>query len=387
MESAQNDIPMGQRYAFEDTSAQSNKTVVNDAGKAAQSIFNRAGAAVEKSAAGNAAKAGIGTAIGDIAAGPLAAVTAYFGDITPLGNVEDGKSPNGDRIHIDGPAGSIRITYDNRSIRDGRVGDNGNSWYDGNRNLIAQRNSAGQLIIASPGEAALQPNPKAERYEPVVSIAPDISPDILNPPTVFRALPEAVPRVDEHPPTDTQKSEMPVPATQADGAGGKQPPGSVGAVRPDGECDENASVGPQSPRTRLPDKNGHWLGEPGNSGWQSIDPEINAVTGGKPISFVNNRPDFTPWSKMSINFPVGVLTGHDRTDQKLARQALDTADNPDVKAAGSGNRFMNANRLTAHHATDTCLQLVPKALNGLLPHIGAASDIRYQGSIGWKPLP
>jgi hypothetical protein len=52
--------------------------------------------------------------------------------------------------------------------------------------------------------------------------------------------------------------------------------------------------------------------------------------------------------------------------------------NPDVKAAGSGNRFMNAHRLTAHHATNTCLQLVPKALNNLLSHVGAASDIRYQ---------
>jgi hypothetical protein len=64
------------------------------------------------------------------------------------------------------------------------------------------------------------------------------------------------------------------PATaQASGDGAKQPP----SVRPDGECDENANVGPRSPTRRLPDKTGSWLGEPGNSGWQSTDPWVNAV--------------------------------------------------------------------------------------------------------------
>jgi len=197
------------------------------------------------------------------------------------------------------------------------------------------------------------------------------------------------------PATATPTTPAPKPATetappataQPSGGGAKQPPGSVGSVRPDGECDEDANVGPRSPTTRLPTKNGHWLGKPGNSGWQSTDPRVNAITGGKPVNFVNNRPDFTPWAKMSINFPVGVLTGNPAKDQGLARQALTAANNPDVKAAGSADKYMLRNDLTAHHAFDTCLQLVPKALNNVLPHIGAASDIRYQGTIGWTPQP
>ena len=84
---------------------------------------------------------------------------------------------------------------------------------------------------------------------------------------------------------------------------------------------------PQSGSSRPPNQNGYWLGARGNSARQSTDPVINAVTGGKPVNYVHNRPDFTPWAKMSINFPVGVLTGNDAKDQRLARKALDAANN------------------------------------------------------------
>ena len=94
---------------------------------------------------------------------------------------------------------------------------------------------------------------------------------------------------------------------QADpGGAGNKPPPNVGSVRPDGERDENANVGATSARARLP-RNGHWTDptKPGNSGWMSNDPQVNAITGGQPIQFVNGRPDLTPWSKMSVNFQPG----------------------------------------------------------------------------------
>jgi hypothetical protein len=90
------------------------------------------------------------------------------------------------------------------------------------------------------------------------------------------------------------------------------------------------------------------LGQPGNSGWHSTDARVNAVTSGRPINFVNGRPDFTTWAKMAIKLPVGVLTGNDAADQALARKALDAGNNPDVQASGSARRFMADNQQPVH---------------------------------------
>jgi len=170
----------------------------------------------------------------------------------------------------------------------------------------------------------------------------------------------------------------------ADGAGGKQPPGSIGAVRPDGECDEDGNVGASSPRSRLP-TNGRWTGDPGNSGWLSNDPEVQAVTRGEPIRFRDGRADFTKWSRLSLNFRPGALTGIPPKDHTTALQALDASGNPDIHAVGSAEKFLRNNRLAVHHATDTCIQLVPDVLNRRVAHIGSAADIRYQNSTGKTP--
>jgi hypothetical protein len=175
------------------------------------------------------------------------------------------------------------------------------------------------------------------------------------------------------------KAGVPPPASPG-GAGAKLPPGATG-VRPDGECDEDGNVGDTSPRTRLP-TNGTWTGEPGNSGWLSNNAAVEAETKGQPIQFRDGRPDFTPWAKLSINFQPGELTGDPLADRKLTVSALDASKNPDVQEAGSGRDFLDKHSLTPHHATDTCMQLIPKILNQKVVHIGGAADIRYQNGTG-----
>jgi hypothetical protein len=44
--------------------------------------------------------------------------------------------------------------------------------------------------------------------------------------------------------------------------------------------------------------------------------------------------------------------------------------------------FLDKHSLTPHHATDTCMQLIPKILNQKVAHIGGAADIRYQNGTG-----
>ena len=123
----------------------------------------------------------------------------------------------------------------------------------------------------------------------------------------------------------------------------------------------------------------------GESGWLSSDPAVQAVTKGEPIRFNDGRPDFTPWSKLAVNFQPGELTGNRTADWNATIKAPDASENPDVRAAGSGEIYMDQHDLTAHHATDACIQLIPSLLNAKVAHIGGAADIRYQGGLGLQP--
>ena len=170
----------------------------------------------------------------------------------------------------------------------------------------------------------------------------------------------------------------------AGGAGAKLPPGGAGQVRSDGECDEDGNVGPSSLKPRVPSKDGSWTGEPGNSGWQSSLPEAAAATGGKPIPYVNGRPDFTQWASMSVNLPAGALTGYYYADLSAAQKHLAGTGKPEFQSVAALKEYLEANDLTMHHATDTCVQIVPKAINEV-PHIGSAADVKHQRSLGWTP--
>lgn len=49
--------------------------------------------------------------------------------------------------------------------------------------------------------------------------------------------------------------------------------------------------------TRMPRNNGRWSADAGESNWYSSNSDVNAVTGNKPILFVDGKADFSAWSK------------------------------------------------------------------------------------------
>lgn len=164
------------------------------------------------------------------------------------------------------------------------------------------------------------------------------------------------------------------PAEPEAGHGGNPIPPRGTGVRADGDCDDWQTTTP--PRSRLPQSEGRWDGEPGNSNWYSSRPEVNAITGGQPIRFSNGYADFTPWSRLSINFARGELTGTHTADVNIMIRRLTGGTNPLFRDARAVRDFLEDNRLTPHHASDSCIQLVPRPLNSLIPHVGSASGLR-----------
>jgi len=174
-----------------------------------------------------------------------------------------------------------------------------------------------------------------------------------------------------------------LPQASAGGNTGRLPPEPPQRVRQDGECDEDENMGPTSTKRRLPSpKTGTWKnadgspGGPGNSQWFSNNQDVQAVTGGCGVPFINGRPDFTPWARMSINLPYGDLTGRNKLDFPKVYEAMSRADPNKFPTPRDAERYADQHNLTPHHALDTCMQLVPEDLNALVPHIGSASDMR-----------
>lgn len=165
-----------------------------------------------------------------------------------------------------------------------------------------------------------------------------------------------------------------------------EPPASTGVVgkpkktvaneleAPKGNDLKGAATQLQNNRTRLPRKNGNWInGEPGNGYWSSDIKDVNIITGGKPIKFSNGRPDFSPWSKGSINFKPNQLDGtsadFDAVYKYIAKQK-------GLKSKNAAKNLLKELGLTPHHSSGTVIQLVPTKLHGNIPHIGSASDLR-----------
>lgn len=123
---------------------------------------------------------------------------------------------------------------------------------------------------------------------------------------------------------------------------------------------------------RLPATNGKWLGTPGDSGWLSSNPEVNAITGGKPIPFNKGYPDFSEWSQGSFTFDN--LTGTSN-DFSLVNQAV--AKEYGLPNQTAGQNLLRELELTPHHVEDgETIQLIPTALHSNIPHIGGASILR-----------
>ncbi|MEC1749624.1 T7SS effector LXG polymorphic toxin [Bacillus mojavensis] len=129
-----------------------------------------------------------------------------------------------------------------------------------------------------------------------------------------------------------------------------------------------------NPRTRLPRTKGRWEGTPGNSKWYSDKPEVNAVTKGKPIVFKDNRPIFTPWSKGTIKFKKGELTGENSDFAKVYKRIKKMKGFKTQAEAEDWLKYTA--KLTPHHLDNKTIQLIPTALHKNVPHIGSASDLR-----------
>ncbi|WP_416807561.1 T7SS effector LXG polymorphic toxin [Bacillus safensis] len=131
--------------------------------------------------------------------------------------------------------------------------------------------------------------------------------------------------------------------------------------------------GIKNPRTRLPRSNGRWEGVPGNGKWYSDNPKVKAVTGGKPVEFIDNRPNFTPWEKGRLHFKEGKLTG-EKSDFSLVYKKLKKQYG--FKSQHEAKEWLVKVKLTPHHLDNKTIQLVPTDLHKNVPHIGAASDLR-----------
>ncbi|MEK3709897.1 T7SS effector LXG polymorphic toxin [Bacillus sp. FSL K6-1005] len=129
-----------------------------------------------------------------------------------------------------------------------------------------------------------------------------------------------------------------------------------------------------NPRTRLPRTKGRWEGTPGNSKWYSDKPEVNAVTKGEPIVFKDNRPIFTPWSKGTIKFKKGELTGENSDFAKVYKRIKKMKGFKTQAEAEDWLKYTA--KLTPHHLDNKTIQLIPTALHKNVPHIGSASDLR-----------
>lgn len=122
---------------------------------------------------------------------------------------------------------------------------------------------------------------------------------------------------------------------------------------------------------------GHWKNKETMNVWVSDVPEVNAITKGKGIHFVGSgdkkMPDFTPWSRGSVKFAKGALTGDDEHDFNLFYEKL-------AKRRGwkksEARKYVKRNGLTLHHVGCNELQMVPTALHENVAHTGTASMIR-----------
>ncbi|MCY8928819.1 T7SS effector LXG polymorphic toxin [Bacillus subtilis] len=129
-----------------------------------------------------------------------------------------------------------------------------------------------------------------------------------------------------------------------------------------------------NPRTRLPRTKGRWEGTPGNGKWYSDKPEVNAVTKGEPVVFKDNRPIFTPWSKGTIKFKKGELTGENSDFSKVYKRIKKMKGFKTQAEAEDWLKYTA--KLTPHHLDNETIQLIPTALHKNVPHIGSASDLR-----------
>jgi hypothetical protein len=143
------------------------------------------------------------------------------------------------------------------------------------------------------------------------------------------------------------------------------------------ECpDEEVTSGKHG--SVLPRSGGKWgpdgKGEPGNSDWIP-DPNtekgkaILEATGGKPITFKDGYPDFSPYATKSVEID---MVGDYAVDFERAN-----------KAAGLPGK-LPPEGYTWHHKEDgVTMELIPDVINNKVPHTGGASIVDPKMSPGY----
>ncbi|HEX5748538.1 MAG TPA: HNH endonuclease [Archangium sp.] len=132
-------------------------------------------------------------------------------------------------------------------------------------------------------------------------------------------------------------------------------------------CPDDEEVSPTY-GTTLPKTGGRWSdpNNPGNSDWIP-DPntekgkKILEVTGGKPITFKDGYPDFSPYAKKSVEID---MIGDHSQDFKNANKAAG------IEGSNPPKGF------TWHHKEDgVTMELVPQDLHNKVPHTGGAAIV------------
>jgi hypothetical protein len=120
--------------------------------------------------------------------------------------------------------------------------------------------------------------------------------------------------------------------------------------------------------SRIPQKDGKWSGEPGNSEWHP-DPNtergkaILDATDGKPVRFKDGYPDFSEHSIKNVEID---MKGNHDSDFAAANAAAGYARTP------KGYTWH-------HHEDGVTMQLVPEDLNKHVPHTGGNSIVNSPG--------
>src|SRR5690625_4708913 len=128
-----------------------------------------------------------------------------------------------------------------------------------------------------------------------------------------------------------------------------------------------------NPTIRLPRTNGKWKGEPGNGKWYSDKPEVKSITNGEGVEFINERPNFTPWSEGDLVFEKGKLTGTYK-DFSLVYEKIQHKYN--LPSKNAAKKLLKQAGVTPHHKSSTEIEIIPTNLHSNIPHVGSPSDLR-----------
>jgi RHS repeat-associated protein len=125
------------------------------------------------------------------------------------------------------------------------------------------------------------------------------------------------------------------------------------------------------PGWRLP-RNGTWSGTPGHSEFIPTNPAELGLAPGTWIPFRNGYPDFSAWSRGSLQVPG--LNGSHAHDMPLIYEAV--ARQQGLPNPTAAQNWLFEQGLTPHHAGGDAVQLIPRQLHGNVRHMGGAWELR-----------